>query len=82
MVFGANLGLKFEKKDVNLNTENSDFFETGFERDEVDSVVGNLSFLLTDVDEFEFGFCLSEYSDVFNHKERASAIWRCLAFGS
>ena len=65
-----------------LNTEDSDFIKTGFNGDEVDSVAENLSFLLIDVDEFEFGFCLSEYSDLSNHKERPPAIWRCLAFGS
>jgi hypothetical protein len=68
--------VKFEKQDVNLNTEHSDSFETDFERDEVDCVAGNLYFLLIDADEFEFGICSSESSNLFDHKKRPSAIWK------
>jgi hypothetical protein len=68
--------VNFEKQNVNLNTENSDFVETGFNRDEGDSMAENLSFLLIDVDEFEFGTCSSESSNLFCHKERLSAKWK------
>ena len=53
------------------------FFGTGFERDEVDRVTESLSFLLLDVEEFVFGFCLSESSGLLDRKERLSAGMAC-----
>jgi hypothetical protein len=53
------------------------FLEIDFERDEVDRVAEGLSFLVLDVDEFEFDFDLSGSSDLLDRKERLSAGITC-----